>query len=357
MSKESRNLLLELWRDEANDHYIRHQAFSLWAATHAPDDLEVIHSACPSMELADSILRERLIRGDRMAIPEMIGKIRAGNNRAYWWHFGRYLWSPELTDALDETFRQRRVRASRVWGEAFQEDEQTHEMIMRLPIEDGERLLIAHWDHLRFAPAFVQTALYVATPRLLQAAQITITECPLPARLMEHLSLKYGIRVKGHLGLRHEAQVRVLAPYLHLLKAVDIGRLWDSCNDHGWFAVRRELLDSQLQPPFSGQLWDRGRAAAALDKMISDRPPIWMDHWIDSFLKTGIPWREILSTLAEWANARQSYEAFRILALAVEHSGSRNDLAALKAHQIAAEHPVNEMLDDIEFAVRRRTIH
>ena len=104
MSKNYRNLLLQLWRDEANDRYIQSRAFSLWAATQAPDDLEVLHSARPTVELADSILRERLIRGDRTAIPKMVEKIRASNNGAYWWQFGRYLWSPELTDVLDETF-------------------------------------------------------------------------------------------------------------------------------------------------------------------------------------------------------------------------------------------------------------
>ena len=37
-------------------------------------------------------------------------------------------------------------------------------MIMRLPVEEAERLLLKHWDHLKFSTQFVQAALYVATP-------------------------------------------------------------------------------------------------------------------------------------------------------------------------------------------------
>jgi hypothetical protein len=138
---------------------------------------------------------------------------------------------------------------------------------------------------------------------------------------------------------------------------MDILRLWDACNNQGWFVVRRELLDSQLQPPFPRQLWDRNRASGELDGMVDDQRRSFIDRWIDDFLKSGVEWREILSTLAEWSSARKSYAAFRVLALAIEHAGTRDDLASLRAHQVAAEHPASELLADIEFAVRRRTVH
>jgi hypothetical protein len=357
MSKDSRDLLLRLWSNEEEDRYIQSLAFSLWAATHAPDDLAVIRSIGASPELADSILGERLIRGDRTAIPAMIEKIRASENVEYWWQFGRYLWSAELTDALDETLKRRRVRASRVWTESIEEDWITHDMIMRLPKDDGERLLTAHWEHLRFSPDFVQTALYIATPRLLEAARTAITECPQPARLFVYLSSKYGIRMKGHPGLQREVQVRALSPYLDLLSVTDIATLWGACNDYGWLALRRELLDPRLQPPFLDKIWSRDRVLTALDKMIDRDPPYWIDHWIDEFLKTGIPQSEILSTIAKWSRDRRSLRAFNLLIQAVLHCGDRDSLPMLEHQEIAAVYPGNELLIDAAFAVRRRTIH
>ena len=198
MSEKSRIALFQLWNNEDNDRYIRSEAFSVWAATRSSNDLTIIMSARPSVELADNMLAARLIREDRTAIVEMIEKLRG--HRAYWWQFGRYVWSSDLTEALDETLRVRGDRATRIWGETFQEDTMTHEMVMRLSIDDGERLLIAHWDHLRFAPAFVQTALYVATPKLLLAAQTAIGECPQPTLLFAKSEDKLWNQAEGAAG-------------------------------------------------------------------------------------------------------------------------------------------------------------
>jgi hypothetical protein len=228
---------------------------------------------------------------------------------------------------------------------------------MRLSTDDAERLLIVHWDHLRFIPYFVQTALYIGTPLLLRAAQQAISDCPRPSRLLEYLSIRYGIRMKGHAGLTREAQLRALVPYLDLLSVGEISQLWHACNDRGWFNSRREFLDCRLRPQHLESLWDRDRAVAKLDAMISRHPPYWIDHWIDEFLKTDTPWSEILSVLAEWTGARQSLRAFNRLAEAIVHCGNRNDLAVLSHQKIAAEYPGNELLVDTAFAVRRRTIH
>jgi hypothetical protein len=206
---------------------------------------------------------------------------------------------------------------------------------MRLSIDDGEKLLLAHWGHLRFSSFYVQTALYIGTPLLLQAAQNAIGECPQPGRLFEHLAVNYGIHFKDHPGLRHEAQLRALAPYLQLLSPEDIYTLWDACNDHGWFAIRRELLDSRLQPPFTRNCWSREAALEALDAMTGSQPPYPIENWIDRFLEC---------------------VAFRILAIAIEHRGTRADLWALQHHSIAANYPGIEICADIAYAVRRRSI-
>jgi hypothetical protein len=44
--------------------------------------------------------------------------------------------------------------------------------------------------------------------------------------------------------------------------------LWEACNAHGWFSVRRELLDDLLQPPYVQGRWRRAQAASQLDKWL-----------------------------------------------------------------------------------------
>jgi hypothetical protein len=355
MSKASRDLLLQHWQDETNDKYLRAQAFSLWAATRDFDDIEVLRAAKPSAELADKILWERLTRGDQRAIPAMIEKL-AEDEHGYWWQCGRHIWSPELTEALDEFLDRRSAWAKRTWGASLSSDWITHELIMRLPADQAERLLLKHWNHLRFGPDFVQTALYVSTPRLINAAQAAIKECPEPAKLMRFLSQLYGIRVNGHPGLTSEAQVLALAPYLHLLSTLDLGTLWEACNENGWFTIRQKLLDGRLQPPFLQRLWSRDQAVAELGEMVAEKRLYWIDHWIDNFLKTGVAWNEILATMKAWLDERQSIEALKVVATAIVHRGTREDMGALTIYGGMPASVAGQLIVDTKFAVRRRSI-
>jgi len=355
MSKESRDLLLGLWRDESNDKHMRTQALSLWAVPQDSDDIEILRAAKSSDELADNILRERLTRGDQRAVPTMIQKL-AADEHGYWWRYSRHLWSPELTEALDEFLGRRGAQAERTWGESIASDSFTHEVIMRLPVDEAERFLLKHWEHLRFSPNFVQTALYVSTPSLLEAAQAAINECPEPAKLMKYLGHHFGCRVKGHPGIIREAQVLALAPYLHLLSPLDVWELWDTCNEHGWFNVRREILDDILQPPYLRYRWDRDQAMSELDKIIAKNRLVWIDHWIDNFLKTDVPWSEIFTTMRAWLDQRCSLEALRVVAAAVAHRGTREDLGALRNYEGMSETEARQLIADTQFAVRRRSI-
>ena len=355
MSRMSRDPLLGLWRDETNDKHVRAQAFSFWAATKNANDIEVLRAANPSDELTDNILRERLIRGDQQAIPAMLEKL-ATDQYGDWWRYGRHLWSPELTKALDEFLVRRGAQAKRTWGESFAGDWIIPEIIMRLPTSEAERILLKHWPHLRFAPPFVPSALYLATPHLLAAVQATMNECPEPAQLLKHLCHCFGIRMRGRPGVTREAQVRVLAPYLHLLSSMDLLELWKACNDQGWFAVRRELLDNRLREPFPQQEWDRDLAMAEFDKMVAEGRFDWVDHWISDFLKTDVAWSEILATMSAWLDKRKSLGALRFVAIAVGHHGTREDLRVLTIYEGIAAIEAGQIIADTQFAVRRRSL-
>ena len=355
MSKASRDLLLGLWQDEKNDKHLRTQAFSLWAATHYSGDIEVLRDAKDSVELADKVLEERLIRGDQLAISSMIKKLSA-SDRGYWWQFGRHIWSSELTEVLDDFLTRRGNCAKRIWDETFNADWITCEMTMRLQESHAERLLLKHWNHLRFCPYFVQTALYVSTPKLLESAKTAISECPNPAKLLVHLSQHFGIRSTAHPGLTREAQVLALKPYLHLLSPIDIFDLWNECNVRGWFAVRRKLLDERLQPPYLQYLWNSDHATSALDNMADENHRGMIDIWIDKFLKSGVPWSEILSTMMAWLDQRRSLKALRVVAAAIQHQGTRKDLALLQTCEGMTETAARQLIVDTEFAIRRRSI-
>ena len=128
--------------------------------------------------------------------------------------------------------------------------------------------------------------------------------------LMMFLSRRFGIKVKGHPGLNRKNQVLALAPYLDLLDDTNISMLWEECNNRGWFATRKKLLDGRLlQSRLAQRIWNRDCAIKELDSMVEEKRQYWIDYWIDQHMKADVSWSEILTTLMVWLDARQSLEA------------------------------------------------
>jgi hypothetical protein len=249
MSRESRDRLLSLWQNQANDKHIRTQAFRFWAATEGSGDLEILRSVDSADLLADQALWQRLRRGDQTAIPDLLVKLRS-DDRVQWWHLGHSIWSDELSRALEEEFERRNASIARDWDAKFDTDYVINEIIMRLPVEQAEALLLTHWDHLRFRDLFVQTALYIATPRLLEHVKLAVESCPKSSELFKHIGIHYGIRTKGRAGVTRTSQIEALVPYLDHLDEHAIYTFWDVCNNRGWFELRRKYFDGRLDKKY-----------------------------------------------------------------------------------------------------------
>lgn len=353
MSQASRDMLLNLWQDESNDKYLRKQSFLFWSATKGSCDTEVLRAAKESTELADDILKARLERGDQQAIPQMIEKISDDNGR--WWFYGRYLWSDDLTDALEKFFERCDKKATQNWGDSF-ESSYIADVIMRLPVDEAEKILLKYWKEFFLHGNFVQAALYVATPSLLHAVETAVDECPEPANLFKFLSQRI-INSGDRSNITRESQLNGLISYLHFLSPMDIHDLWNVCNKQGWFSIRRAFLDDRLQDRWVEFKWDKQRAFSQLDEMVNKEHWHWADHWIDDFIKTDVSWNEIYTTMLAWLQERRSFEALRIIAAAVEHRGTRNDMEMLMNYEGASEtEEALALILDTEFAVRRRSI-
>lgn len=360
MSLPSRNALFDLWQNKTNSKYLRTQAFLLWAATRYPQDLEILHSIEPSYEvLADKILIERLVRGDKQAIPKLIEKLPSDEN-GFWWQFGRYIWSPELSKALDKYLDERSIHARKIWGESTNSDYMIARLILRLPTSEAESLLIKHWNHLCFSQEFVQAALYTSTPSLLELAGRSIKECPEPQKLLLYLSTIYGIHTIGRPGITQKAQILALIPYLHLLSSFDIDMLWEECNDHKWFDLCHKYFDTRLSERYSKRVFSLKNAITMLNERSGDKSFFWLEYYIDDFLHTGATWEEIINAIKTWAKAQKTEKALRILAAALEYRGTRKDLdifEEFKDFEFMSSTEAQQLIIDTRFAIFRRTIH
>lgn len=73
--------------------------------------------------------------------------------------------------------------------------------------------------------------------------------------------------------------------------------------------------------------WDHEHFAIELDEMVAANRVIWLDR----ILKTDVSWMEILETMTAWLSERRSLEALQVVARALVHQGTREDLSALIA--------------------------
>jgi hypothetical protein len=356
MSRESRDRLLSLWQNQANDKYIRKQAFRFWASTETDGDLNVLRSVDASDPLAESALWERLKRSDHTAVPGLLLKLKGEKNkRSYWWQFARAVWCGELREALEEELSARRASASRAWGTTTETDRQISQLIMALPPSQAEALLLEHWDHLQFSDALVQAALYVATPSLLGHVEQVVKSCPNPGAMFKHIHFHYGIRTKGTTGVTHRRQFEALGPYLDHMEDSTIHTFWEQCNEHGWFDLRRKLFDHRLSNRYSRAYFDENQIISSLDKLVLDKQVHWIDYWIEDYLKSGISPAEVIKIIGKWLAAQRTFAALQLAAMAVVHVGRRQDLIILTV-PIEPKGAADVLRADTAFAVKRRSL-
>jgi len=357
MSRESRDRLLALWQNLETDKHIRRQAFRFWASTRTAEDLGILRSVDASDTLVDSVLWQRLERGDREAIPALLLKLKSSaRDREYWWQFADYVWSDELVQALEEELAFRSTSVDRTWDASFSTDEQVYRLIMNLPASQAETLLVKHWNHLHFCDEFVQTALYVGTPRLVRDVEQVIETCPDPKAMFEHIHMRYGIRWKGRKGVTRPTQLEVLVPYLTYLPEFTIYIFWELCNDRGWFDLRRRLFDDRVERGNSRLYLDEDRIKASLDEMLADPRKRWVDHWIEHYLKTGASPEQVIATVQKWLTGQSSLAALELAATVVIQVGQRKDVHILEL-PIEPKSAVDALIADVAFAVRRRRLN
>ena len=60
--------------------------------------------------------------------------------------------------------------------------------------------------------------------------------------------------------------------------------------------------------------------------------------------------------MTAWLDERRSFEALQVVAAAVEHRGTREDLGALRTYVGMPEVAAKHLIADTQFAVQRRSI-
>jgi len=350
MSPTSRDALLGLWRDWNEDRHRRRSAFDLWAASRGADDLAILRDAADDPEFGEQILRQRLVRGDALAIPALVDKLD-GEHGMRWWYYTRHVWSSALYNALDRALAREAAKALPDEDEQYEIGLTLTAPLMRLPPADAEPLLLRHWASFGETSHFVQAALHVGTQALLDKAAALISANPEPSKLFKYIIMHFGIRMKGEAGITREQQIHALAPYLSILSPEEVRVLAQVCNDKGWYGLRRELIDPLL---CTEDLAQSETFRGLLDKTLESTHPAWIEHQIDFLRKADVSWAALAEILLSWLASQPTLNALEIAQQVILYAGVPSDVEILKVWPGTDEDLRAAMIVDLSFALRRR---
>jgi hypothetical protein len=361
----SRDRLRRIWEQESGDPEVRRRAFELWTYSTGAEETGALQAIVSTSPLYQQALQRRAELGDRSCAFEIVSKLETDEYPYTWWFYCHRIWSEPIRDALEYYLEQRGQQTTGSnwdWKET-NEDWETSALISQISPMEAEELLAKNWLHLRFSPRFVQSALYVGTPRTRALAAEAIAACPDPPRLFEHLNSREFARADSEstggsgLSLSH---LESLAPYLNLLDKEDIEWLASACNRQGQFGWRRELVDPLLSPDSRRRmgLWDEDLFADLDDFVAEKRSRGFVGHWLEMFPQRGDPEDRAMKIVAAWLRARGTLAALEVAAECVALGGARSDLALLKEDSgLSAEDPqLAKLLDATRFRVFRRSL-
>ncbi|KFL29543.1 hypothetical protein JP75_20450 [Devosia riboflavina] len=347
MSVESKIALCSIWQNCQEEENLRIAAFDLWAVNSSRSDEAILNVYKEDVTLSDRIFKRRLELGCSDTIPELIAAIERGDT--HYWHYARYVWSPELYEALDRSLA--RLSTERDQNKIENAGYTITGVLLRLSPSDAEPLLQRYWDSLGTTPNFVKAALYFGTPSLLSAADSVIKSHPEPPSLLNHLCMTYGVRTEGEVGINREHQVLVLKPYLSLISNSDLRSLSEACNDNGWYKLRMDLFDPLLGETSLGERERLEKGLKEYSKKYQAGPIEWD---IERLTKRGVSWEVVAGYLEEWLKTESRQQALDVVARGIRTFGQRRDIDRLRAWPGEDSSYLEDVIADTRFAVFRR---
>jgi hypothetical protein len=352
MSEASRTVLRSLWEDEKNDRFDRRVAFDLWAATQMHGDLAILRKPT-NADLSDRVLSARLARKDIAAVPDLLQRLNEG--RRHW----KYSAWRMPTDQVLAWLENKLLRPTDRADEERRDDlgSWAADLLARVPTSRAEEILVRGWEVARRTPCLVQTALFHATPRLLEMADAAIQELQQGMDPFDQISWRFGFMFSDHPGMTREAQARALIPYLDRLSEHDLYSFWEAVNRRGWFDFRRQHLDALFPAKYLRGPWRPDMFVASLDKALSERSAFGVEHEVRHLLKSDAPWPEVAAKLTEWLARHTERRALTIAASIVAEFGVRTDLALFDVWPGAMDHSAADIVSDAAFVVRLRSLN
>jgi hypothetical protein len=361
LSRSSRNRLKALWKEPKNDEFLKEIAFHVWEIGIEQDEIHTLKEIPSNSPLYRRALRKRAELEDRSVIPNFLSLLSEEN---YGFSVVQYVWCDEIMLELKRylnTFSNSILKDFS--GESIHEHNIVSWLLTRISENDAETLLYECWSHLGYSPLFIQTALYVGTPKCLELVADSISKCtddiPIFKYFSDHFHLNKANSKKYLDSGKLQKIVQNLLPYLDRLDDFQLWQLAEACKEFKIVQWSQQHLLPRLTDEFRRRCHPSDDdLLQALDKFAADKDGEWrVTHWLEEFDKRYDLQSRILSLVDCWLAFNPTVKGLQIAAACIQAVGTRQDLSILEQCTIeGSPDEIARIKESTRFAVYRRSL-
>lgn len=356
LSDPSFTLLYRMWTTTTDKH-IQGVAFRLWSTRAEKDDIGILRNISSDSVIYNQAIRKRAQLGDVSVISDFVTLFKKDY---HWGNVAYHIWSPEIMDVVKQHILSFEVNIPKNFsGGNLNPHYEVAELITKIPIQDGETLLVDYWYILGYSPRFVQSALYLGTQKSLELAAWSVAKCPVEVDLFKYIGDSFGFLSKRSKYLT-QTKLNSLIPYLDRLSESDLRGIMEECERLGipeWSKKNVVNLSDKCRRRYNPSDND---LMVDLDEMANDKYGVWrVSYWLEDFNKRNDSYERALRVIDNWLeNSMRGYANFKIVAAVLKSVGRRNDINILYKHQSQniATRVLCEIIEDTKFAIWKRTL-
>jgi hypothetical protein len=357
LSQASLKRLKSIWKYLDNDDYLKRIAFRLWLTGIEFQQIDILRDISSTSVLFKTALRKRIELGDYSTVPILIPLL---STNIHWLSEVDHVWCEELLLAVEQFLENLKNERAHFFSDEWEEkDFIVSKLLMRIPVNDAEHLLVKNWDSLKHSPLFIQAALYIGTPKCLKIAAASINQCPRDINILEHIHYHCGFADFGERKPLTKEHLNNLLPYLDRLGKSELRECAEVCQKLGILEWSQKHLYTRLSEE------DRKRFHPSDDDLLQEleefatrENPVWqVIHWLEGFEKRLVTKNRALSIVDCWFAFNTTVKGLEIAAAYIQAIGTRKDLSILDQHTIeGSPDEIAKIKESTRFAVYRRSL-
>lgn len=349
MPYESKALLEKIIIDEKSSLSMVKAASKLYGAVELRTDLKFLSSFKKQDEMFEWAIFERAKRGDLSADNSIIELIPA--NKRYWWQAGRYIWNEAFTVYLSKTISEINVDSDE------EVDYILSELLMEIEPDISSRILQENWGNLKSRRRFLQTAMYISYPNLLELVHEEVENSTEPQDFFKHVLMAFGDMTNGRKGITRLEQIKTLWCYKEYLSDMDIHSLWDACNRNKWFEFRRLYIDDAVSK--TEYVSTTSINCDKLEKAYNDEKNshwFFLNKWDEKHIESGFEHSELVSSLIKWFETKKDIKSFNIVSQIAIKMFTRKDIVKFRDVTLGLDE-IEKPYKNLEFYIKLRSLY